>query len=145
MKNNSEIITGWMLHFEEVSNNCYAIELTDKFGRQAGCTGDLEGGIMTCIGYALDIEKQVNNHIGKFLLDLFRFTISKRAINEAIFDQVDGGWTIQLGKRRFILDEKNRSLILQCEEENKSWTNGKVISVADLTFDQINKMTDLSE
>jgi hypothetical protein len=35
IKNNSKIIDGWTIHFEEVSNNVYKVELIDNFGRQA--------------------------------------------------------------------------------------------------------------
>jgi hypothetical protein len=61
MKRNAiEILPGWLLSYDEVSNGVFKFLATDKSGREVGTTDtDFEHGINTCKEYALDIEKQL--------------------------------------------------------------------------------------
>lgn len=55
-----EILPGWLLACEEVSNGVFRFVATDKSGREVGTTDtDFERGISTCKEYALDIEKKL--------------------------------------------------------------------------------------
>ncbi|WP_435354958.1 hypothetical protein [Emticicia sp. SJ17W-69] len=60
-RNGDEVLSGWFLYFDEVSNNVYKVELNDGLGRIAGCTdSDLEAAILKCIEFAKDIDLQLN-------------------------------------------------------------------------------------
>lgn len=144
LKNNSEIFTGWTLNFNEVSNNVYKFEMTDKYGRKAGCTDhDFERGIETCASYAFDIEKQTNKNWRKFLFDYFRFKLSPRKLTEEIYHEMAfGSWTIQLNKRRIILEGKDSIITSQYISRKQKWNDKESIKIIDLTFDKIQPLID---
>lgn len=59
-RNAIEILPGWILTYDEVSNSVFRFVATDGSGRQVGTTdADFERGLNTCREYALDIEKQI--------------------------------------------------------------------------------------
>lgn len=60
-QNGNQILPGWTLYFNEVSNGVYKVLLTDDFGRQVSTTDQsISHAIKTCEDYAFDIEKQVS-------------------------------------------------------------------------------------
>ncbi len=60
MRNGQEIIKGWVLLYEEVSNNVFKVRLTDSYGRIVESTGtDLEILVEENKSSALNIEKQI--------------------------------------------------------------------------------------
>jgi hypothetical protein len=60
MQNGQEIIQGWFLNIEEISNLVYRVRFTDAYGRIVEKTGiDPEDLIHQCKASALDIEEQV--------------------------------------------------------------------------------------
>ena len=119
--------------------------MTDRFGRQAGCTDDnFTRGIETCTSYAFDIEKQVNKNWNKFLFDIFKFLLSKHKLTkEEFLNNVFGSWTIQISSRRIILDGKDYILTLQYQDENQIWYDKESALLSDLSFDKIKQMTTL--
>lgn len=66
-KNCKEIIDGWKIRTQEVSNGVYKIEVEDKVGRRFEVTTvDLEAGIEQCKQYALTIEQRIKDRIASF-------------------------------------------------------------------------------
>jgi hypothetical protein len=139
IKNNSKIIDGWTLHFEEVSNNVYKVELIDNFGRQTTTTDhDLEKAIETCLSYSFDIERQLNNSLNKFTFDTFKFFLADEKLHTVNYSDKDfGSWIIQKYTNRIILDGKDFLLVLQSQTETDHWKDDIAIKITDLTFKQI--------
>jgi hypothetical protein len=135
IKNQREILAGWILTFNEVSNNVYKVTLTDKFGRQAETTdSDLEKAIITVETYAFEIQKQILKDWSKFLyntciLKLDEKIIVRREYHEDIF----GSWSILLTDKRIILDNRESIFCIQFFENG--WEDIKTIKLSDLTFD----------
>jgi hypothetical protein len=60
MQNGQEIIQGWFLTYEEISNNVYKVRLTDAYGRIVEATGtDLEKLVEENKVSAMKIEEQI--------------------------------------------------------------------------------------
>jgi len=144
IKNNSKIIDGWTLHFEEVSNNVYKVELIDNLGRQASTTDhDLEKAIETCLSYSFDIERQLNNSLNKFTYDTFKYFLDdEKLLTDNYSDKDFGSWIIQKSNKRIILDGKDSLLLIQSQTETNKWKDDLGIKLTDLTFKQIIELKD---
>lgn len=144
IKNNSKIIDGWTLHFEELSNNTYKVELIDNFGRQTSTTDhDLEKAIETCLSYSFDIERQLNNSLNKFTFDTLKYFLAdENLLTDNYSDKDFGSWIIQKYNKRIILDGKDFFLVLQSQAETDNWKNDIAIKLTDLTFKQIIELKD---
>ncbi len=144
IKNNSQLVGNWTLHFDEVSNNVYQVELMDKFGRKSGTTDhDLDRAIETCISYAFDIEKQLGNSLNKFTYDTFKYFLADQKILVDNYSDKDfGSWIIENNRKRIILDGKDFLLSLQSQLEKDVWEDDFSINITDLTFKQINEVKD---
>ena len=144
IKNNSELVDNWTLHFDEVSNNVYQVELTDKFGRKSGTTDhDLDRAIETCISYAFDIERKLGNSLNKFIYDIFKFFLTDQKILVDNYSDKDfGSWIIENNRKRIILDGKDFLLTLQSQVETDNWKDAFSTNITDLTFKQINEIKD---
>ena len=144
IKNNSELVDKWTLQFDEVSNKVYKVKLTDNSGRQSGTTDhDLDRAIETCLSYAFDIEKQLNNPLNKFTFDTFKYFLGdQKILTEKYYDKDFGSWTIEKTKKRIILDGKDFLLSLQSKTEIDNWTDEITINFKDLTFEQLKKLKD---
>lgn len=144
IKNNSELVDHWTLHFDEVSNNVYQVELTDKFGRKSVTTDhDLDKAIETCMSYAFDIEKQLGNSLNKFTYDTFKYFLSdQKLLVDNYSDKDFGSWIIENNKKRIVLDGKDFLLSIQNQIETDNWEDDFFIKLTDLTFKQINELKD---
>lgn len=144
IKNISVLVDNWTLNFDEVSNNVFQVELTDKFGRKSGTTDhDLESAIETCISYAFDIEKQLGNSINKFTYDTFKYFLAdQKLLVDNYSDKDFGSWIIENNRKRIILDGRDFLLSLQSQLEIDNWTDDFSIKLTDLTFKQINELKD---
>jgi hypothetical protein len=61
-RNTIEILPGWLLTYEEVSNGVFRFLASDRSGRQVGTTDtEFERGLNTCKEYALDIENNLRH------------------------------------------------------------------------------------
>ncbi len=66
-KNCKEIIEGWKIRTDEVSNGVYKVEVEDRIGRRFEVTTfDLEAGIEQCKQSALTIEQRIKDRIASF-------------------------------------------------------------------------------
>ncbi|MDP4203008.1 MAG: hypothetical protein Q8861_09945 [Bacteroidota bacterium] len=66
-KNCKEIIDGWKIRTDEISNGVYRIEVEDKIGRRCEVTTlDPDAGVEQCKQYALNIEQQIKDRIALF-------------------------------------------------------------------------------
>lgn len=144
IKNNSELVDNWTLYFDEVSNNVYQVELTDKFGRKSGATDhDLDRATETCISYAFDIEKQLGNSLNKFTYDTFKYFLTDQKILVDNYSDKDfGSWIIENNRKRIILNGRDFLLSLQSQLEKDIWEDDFSIKITDLTFKQINEVKD---
>ena len=141
---NSELIDRWKLHYDEISNNVYKVELIDNFGRKTATTDhDLERAIETCISYSFDIEKQLENSLNKFTFDTFKyFLANEKLLVENYSDKDFGSWIIEKKMKRIILDGRDLLLTFQSEIETDIWTDDMAIKLTDLTFKQIIELKD---
>ncbi len=144
IRNKKEFLDNWTLRFDEISNNVYKVQLTDNFGRQAATTDhDLYRAIETCISYAFDIERQLNNTLNKFTYDTFKyFFADQKLLSDNYSDKDFGSWIIEKDRKRIILDGKDLLLSLQSQTELNYWTDDFTIKLTDLTFEQIQKLKD---
>lgn len=142
--NNSEIIDGWTLHFEEVSSNVYKVELVDNFGRLTSTTdNNLENAIETCLSYCFDIERQLDNSLNKLTYDTFKYLLDNEKLNSDNYSDIDfGSWIIQKSNKRIILDGKDSLLMIQSQTETNKWKDDLDINLTDLTFKQIIELKD---
>jgi hypothetical protein len=140
IKNRTDILPGWTLLFDEVSNNVYHVTLTDKFGRQASTTdSDLEKAITTCEEYAFDIEKQISKNWKKFLFDTCLLkTVDKTITKRRYDDDAFGSWYIEYTDKRIVLDGKSFILYNQ-SFTNGDWVDTDNIKLSVLTFDNFEK------
>lgn len=66
-RNCKEIIDGWKIQTDEISNGVYKVEVEDKIGRRFEViTFDLEAGIEQCKQSALTIEQRIKDRIASF-------------------------------------------------------------------------------
>jgi len=137
--NNSKIIDGWTLHFEEVSNNVYNVKLIDNYGRQTSTTDhDLERAIETCLSHSFDIERQLNNSLNKFTFDTIKYFLANEKLHLDNYSDRDfGSWNIEKERKRIILDGKDLLQTFQSKTETDTWTDDLNINLKDLTFKQI--------
>ncbi|KFC18453.1 hypothetical protein [Chryseobacterium sp. FH1] len=144
IRNNAELVDKWTLRFDEVSNNVYTVELTDKFGRKSGTTDhDLCRAIETCISYAFDIEKQLGNPLNKFTYDTFKYFLAEQKLLVDNYSDKDfGSWIIEKNLKRIMLDGRDFLLTLQSQSKTSSWTDDFTIELTELTFTQINELKD---
>jgi len=140
MRNNTQILPGWTLRFNEVSNNVYNVYLTDNFGRQGSTTDtDLDAAIATCESYAFDIEKQISKNWTKFLYDTFLMKFSDKGITENQYhNEAFGSWYILL-KDRVLYDGRDFVFCQQVYEVN-DWVDKQRINVNELTYDKFIKV-----
>jgi hypothetical protein len=137
-----QILPGWKLHFEELSNNVYNVELRDSFGKVASTTDDnLERALGVCEGYAFDIEKQVSRNWSRFLFDYALLKVSDKSISEKKYhDQAFGSWFIVSNGKRLIYDGRDDVLIVEDLKDNVGdWAEYKAIAIKDLSFDKYNE------
>ncbi len=140
--NNKEIFIDWTLSYKEVSNNVYKVELIDKYGRQASYVdSNLENAIDTSIGYAFDIQKQLNKNWNKFLFDVCKLKLSGFNIIEANYDeQIFGSWGIYLPDVKIILDGRESIIYTENKQGNNLYSGRKTLKIADLSYDQLKSM-----
>lgn len=106
VKNQIEILAGWYLTFDEVSNNVYKVTLADNFGRQAETTDtNLVKAIATVETYAFDIQKQIVKGWNKFLYDTCILKLSDKIIVEKQYqNEAFDSWFILLTNNRILLN-----------------------------------------
>ena len=131
-------IPGWTLNLHEVSNGMFLITVTDREGRKAELTGfDTQQDIYKCIGYAFDIERQINRKWNKYLFDTIIFRLGN--INTSLTDYNDkafGSWTIALNNKRIILDGRDGLIILQTKS-NDGWKDEWKKNYNLITFNEL--------
>jgi len=135
LRNGTQILPNWILHFEEVSNNIYHVELTDDFGRQASTTDDdLVKAVTTCEGYAFDIEKQISKNWGRFLFDYSLLLLNDRLISQQSYsDKVFGSWFIDCESKRLIYDGRDGVLLIEFSKPG-NLDSYEAIALKELTF-----------
>lgn len=132
------------MNFDEVSNNVYKVELTDAFGRKAGTTDhELDRAIETCLSYAFDIEKQLNNPLNKFIYDTFKYFLSDQTPLSDNYSGKDfGSWIIEKNEKRITLDGKESLLALQSQTASNVWIDDFTMKVKEVTFEQFKEIRD---
>jgi hypothetical protein len=141
--NISEILPGWTLTLDEVSNNVFKVTLTDAIGRQVTTTdSDLEKALITVQTYAFDIEIQISKNWTKFLYETSIIKLGdKKIIKKEYHEKVFGSWYIILTKNRILLDARDHLFSIQTFIEN-NWTDTKIFSLYDLTYEEyLNSIT----
>jgi len=136
-RNGNQILPNWKLHFEEVSNSVYHVELTDDLGRQASTTDeDLEKAITTCEGYAFEIEKQISKNWGRFLFDYSLLKLTGRPISKQVYeDKVFGSWYIDCESKRLNYEGRDDVLSIEAiKPGNAGWLDLKPLK--ELTFEK---------
>jgi hypothetical protein len=123
-----EILPGWKMSADEVSNNVYKVVLTDLYGRKAEITNDdFDYAVRLCQEKAFEIEKQVSKSWGRFLYEIFRLKLSGRSISEEVYHEMHfGSWLIKLAEKRIVYDGKDGLLMLQLNTGD-AWTTIKTI------------------
>lgn len=139
MISKKQILPGWTLHVDEVSNNVYKVSLIDKFGREGGTTDtDLDKAISICESYAFDIERQISKNWTKFLYDTCVLKLKDKGIVENQYhDEAFGSWYILL-KDRILFDGRNSVFCTQIYNIN-DWFDTERIEIKDLTYDKFIK------
>ena len=141
LKNKTEILPGWTLSYDEVSNNVYEVTLTDNFGRLAATTDtDFEKAVVTCENYVFDIERQTSKSWNKFLFDKCILKTNHDSITKSEYHyEAFGSWYIEYGMKRIVLDGKDYVLHSQVLNEN-DWVDLEQIKLSELTFDEFEKL-----
>lgn len=140
----TELADKWTLNYDEVSNNVYKVELTDPHGRKAGTTDhDLDRAIETCLSFAFDIEKQLDNPLNKFIYDTFKYFLSDQTLVLHNYSDKDfGSWVIEKNKKRIILGGKDSLLALQSQTASNVWIDDFTMKVKEVTFEQLKEIRD---
>lgn len=136
MTNIYQILEGWKLNVEEVSNCVYKIEFVNRSGRVVGCTDhDYERGIETCINYAFDVEKQISKNWNKFVFNLLKYKFEKKKLEEEIYnEEIFGSCIFRQKNKRIILDGKESSIEYQKKTIFRTWITKKQISLKSLEY-----------
>ncbi len=136
MENNKQILDGWKLNVEEVSNCVYKIEFINSSGKVVGCTDhDYERGIETCVNYAFDIQKNKNKNWNKFLYDVLKYKFEKKELDEEIFNEdFFGSFVFRQNDKRIILDGKDALIEFQKKSILTIWTTKKQIFLKNLEY-----------
>lgn len=142
MNYNKKILEGWNLNIDEVYNSVYKMEFIDDFGRIVGCTDhDFERGMETCVGYAFDVEKQINKKWNKFLFDVIKFKLKKNKLDEEVYqNEVYGSSLFRQNNRRIIIDGKETILKFQKKTFLRIWKTKKQISLENLKYEDLKKI-----
>ena len=135
MKNGQEILAGWTLSFDEVSNNIYKVKLTDKFGRETETTdSDLEKALTKVENYAFDIERQISKGWNEFLYNTCILKLQDKVIVEKHYtEKAYCSWYILLNENKIILDGRDFYFCLQVYK--KHWVDIETIKMSELTLD----------
>lgn len=144
LRKKTELADKWTLNFDEVSNNVYKVELTDPYGRTAGTTDhDLDRAIETCLSFAFDIEKQLDNPRNKFIYDTFKYFLSDQTLLTDNYSDKDfGSWIIEKNEKRIILDGKESILSLQSQTASNIWVDDFKMKVKEVKFEQLKELRD---
>lgn len=136
IRNHTQILSGWTLTIDEVSNNVYKVTLTDNFGRQCATTDtDLDAAIATCENYAFDIERQISKNWVKFLYKTCLIKFAEKAIKENHYhEEAFGSWYILL-KDRILYDGRDFIFCIQVYNDNE-WVDIERIKTTDLTYEK---------
>ena len=139
MRNSKQILEGWKLNAEEVSNCVYKIEFVDNSGRIVGCTDhDYERGIETCVNYAFDVEKQINKNWNKFIFDVLKYKFEKKKLDEEIYnEEIFGSCLLRQKNKRIILDGKDALIEFQKKTIFRTWITKKQISLKNLEYNDL--------
>jgi hypothetical protein len=134
IKANSEILPGWTLTFDEVSNNVYKVTLRDRFGRLSETTDrDLENAIMTVETFAFDMQKQISKGWNKFLYNTCIIKLGdKKIVEKQYHDEVFGSWYILLTDNRILLDGRDFNFCIQVYKNE--WVDTTSIKLSELTY-----------
>ena len=118
------------------------MEFIDDFGRIVGCTDhDFERGMETCVGYAFDVEKQINKKWNKFLFDVIKFKLKKNKLDEEVYqNEVYGSSLFRQNNRRIIIDGKETILKFQKKTFLRIWKTKKQISLENLKYEDLKKI-----
>jgi hypothetical protein len=145
MKNGTEILTGWTLSFEEVSNNVYKVKLTDKFGREVETTDfDLDKALTTVEKYAFDIEKQISKNWNKFLYDTCVLKLQDKVIVEKHYtENAYCSWFILLNENKIILDGRDFYFCLQVHKNH--WVDIETVKMSELTLENFINVIKLAQ
>lgn len=142
-RNNVELVDGWRLNIDEVSNNVYQVELIDKSGRKTGAKDhDLKQAIEACLGFAFDIERQLGNNINKFSYDTLNYFLGNGGLTSKYSDLSFGSWIIATENQRIILDGKESVLLLQHKNRAGNWTDLFSKNLGELSFADLKAVVD---
>jgi hypothetical protein len=138
IKNKTELLPGWTLRYNEVSNNVWEVLLIDSKGREAGTKDtDLERAVSVCEQYAFDIEKQISGDFNKFLFDTCKMRLAEKPIAKALYHfEAFGSWVIQINEGRLVFDGKDYLLTHQIEIDGE-WENKQELKLAELDMKQL--------
>ena len=142
MNNNENILEGWRLKIDEVSNGVYKMEFIADYGSVVSCTDhDYERGMETCVNYAFDVEKQINENWNKFLFDVIKFKLKKNKLDEEIYqNEVFGSSIFRQNNKRIIIDGKDSLIEFQKKVILRIWKTKKQISLKNLEYQDLKKM-----
>jgi len=134
MDNDKQLLSGWKLALDEVSNNVFKVTLTDSAGRIAETTdSDLEEAFRKVGNFAFDIQKQLPGSWNKFLFESCTIKLADKIIIEKQYHaEVFGSWYILLTKNRIVLDGRDSVFSLQIYTDD--WVDIEIINLSDLTY-----------
>jgi hypothetical protein len=116
---------------------------TNAAGQSGTTDHDLDRAIETCLSYAFDIEKQLNNPLNKFTFDTFKYFLAdQKLLIEKYHDKDFVSWAIEKTKKRIILDGRDFLLSLQSQTETDNWIDEITINLKDLKFEQLTELKD---
>ncbi|WP_315823238.1 hypothetical protein [Paraflavitalea speifideaquila] len=138
MPNDTEILPGWKLSYEELSSNIFKVSLTDRYGRIASSTeAGFENTLAIAEKHAYEIEMSINKHPNKFLYDYLLSKLEDRITLKGESNAY-GTWGIETDNKQLVLEGRDDVLLTKEYQNNKSsWEIVKVLSVKDLDYERI--------
>jgi hypothetical protein len=141
MKQGSEILPGWKIFYEELSNNVFNMSLRDGFGRTASTTeAGFENALKKVEKYAYEIEMSINDHPNKFLFSYFLTKLKGQIISKGE-STAYGTWGIVTKGKQLVLE--GRDDVIQTKEyleSNSSWECINSLAVRDLSFENFQEL-----
>jgi len=140
-----EILPGWSMIIDKVSENLYQFVATDKHGYKFEILDpDVEKGSRRCLEGAFDIEQKIGKHTYKFFFDIISgLANNPKVIEKRYDDEVFGSWVIQTKDMRIVLD--GRDYEIRIEKKNSKLFKKNWITLRQITHLENLKYSDLEQ
>ena len=130
-----DLLPGWTLEVDEISNGVFKVILKNALGHKAEIIDDVtDGTIEKAKSYAFDIERQISKNWNLFLYNFCLLRLEGKDVSKNYYDDnAFGSWLVMINNNRVIYDGKDSWLIYQ-NNKSEVWVDEIIIKKQDLNY-----------